>query len=97
MRRPWRRGPRAGPLIGGSSVRLAVSPAAWDRAADFWAIVRNAGIPTSGPDDLDADAILGGMAATVGGPGDVVTIPTTNVRHLSRFPSIDVREWATIS
>jgi predicted nucleic acid-binding protein len=76
---------------------LPVSEAAWDRAAAFWALLRGAGAPTAGPQDLDADAILAGQAATAGQPGDVVTVATTNVRHLGRFPGVDARPWATIT
>ena len=42
------------------------------------------------------DAILAGCAATVGRPGDEVIIASSNVRHLSRFPGIDAREWTSI-
>jgi predicted nucleic acid-binding protein len=76
---------------------LDISGVALDRAAAFWALLRQGGLPTAGPDDLDADAILGGMAATVGQPGDTVTIATTNVRHLGRFPGIDAQLWSTIA
>ena len=76
---------------------LDLSTAALDLAAEFWAMLRRAGKPTAGPDDLDADAILAGMAATAGQPGDTMTIATTNIRHLSRFPGIDARLWETIN
>ncbi len=74
---------------------LDVTSAALDRAAEFWALLRNAGARPQGQ-DLDADAILAGMAATAGMPGDLVTIATTNVRHLGRFPGIDAQPWATV-
>lgn len=74
-----------------------VTSDAWLKAAEFWAIVRRAGKPTASPDSLDGDAILAGVAATIGSPGDLVTIATTNVRHLSWFPGIDARRWETIS
>jgi len=76
---------------------LDLSMAALDLAAEFWAMLRRGGKPTAGPDDLDADAILAGMAATAGQPGDTMTIATTNIRHLSRFPGIDARLWETIN
>ncbi len=47
--------------------------------------------------DLDADAILAGQATTLGGAGDVVTVATSNVGHLARFPGLDARQWATIT
>lgn len=75
---------------------LPISDAAWLRAAEFWALVRRMGVPTGSDASLDADAILAGCAVTVGRPGDDVTIASSNVRHLSRFPGIDVREWSSI-
>ena len=76
---------------------LDVSKAAWDGAARFWALVRQAGLPTAGHAELDADAILAGMADTISQPGDTVTIATNNVRHFARFPGIDARPWPTIT
>ena len=73
-----------------------VTEDAWDKAAEFWALVRKAGKPTASPDALDADAILAGVAATIATPGDAVVIATTNVRHLARFPGIDARPWREV-
>jgi len=70
---------------------------ALDRAAEFWAIVRQQGQPTASADDLDTDAILAGMATTIGQPNEQVTLATTNVEHLARFPRIDARDWTTVS
>jgi predicted nucleic acid-binding protein len=75
---------------------LPVSEAAWFRAAEFWALLRRMGVPTGSDAALDADAILAGCAATVGRPGDEVIVASNNVRHLSRFPGIDAREWMSI-
>jgi hypothetical protein len=61
------------------------------KAAEFWAILRQSGVPTSSSDALDADAILAGQAALAGQPGDSVTIATTNLAHLNRFPGVDAR------
>src|SRR5271157_858009 len=66
------------------------------KAAEFWAFLRQSGIPTASPDALDADAILAGQAALAGQPGDTVTIATTNLAHLNRFPGIDARTWDQI-
>lgn len=82
-------------LYYGSAVE--VSRDAWAKAAEFWAVVRKAGIPTASPDALDADAILAGVAITIGAAGEEVVIATTNVRHLARFPGVDAREWSTIA
>jgi hypothetical protein len=54
------------------------------------------GVPTASPDALDADAILAGQAALAGQPGDTVTIATTNLTPLSRFPGIDAQAWDQI-
>src|SRR5207248_6362545 len=43
------------------------------KAAEFWAFLRQSGIPTASPDALDADAILAGQAALAGPPGATVT------------------------
>ena len=75
----------------------AVTQEAWLKAADFWAFVRKAGLPTADPHALDGDALLAGVAATIGAPGDVATIATGNVGHLARFPGIDARDWRSIT
>jgi predicted nucleic acid-binding protein len=81
----------------GISLKSApVTPDAWLKAADFWAIVRATGKPTADPNALDGDAILAGVAATIGAPGDQVIIATSNVGHMARFPGIDARPWQKI-
>lgn len=67
------------------------------KAAEFWADVRRRGLPTSGDESLDADSILAAHAALIGSPGDIVTIATSNARHLARFPGIDAQDWLSIS
>ena len=62
------------------------------QAADFWAIVRQAGLPTAGDKTIDADVILAAQAATLGTP-DIV-IATTNIGHLSRFVPAEL--WQNI-
>jgi hypothetical protein len=81
---------------GGGLQYLALSTEAIIKAAEFWAIIRQTGIPTASPDALDPDAILAGQAALAGQPGDSVTIATTNLAHLSRFPGIDAQIWDQI-
>ena len=82
------------PLNRGSGFRhLTLSTDAIIKAAEFWAFLRQSGIPTASPDALDADAILAGQAALAGQPGDTVTIATTNLAHLNRFPAIDAQTW----
>ncbi|SIO04009.1 hypothetical protein SAMN05444166_2158 [Singulisphaera sp. GP187] len=67
------------------------------RAAEFWAFVRRSGVPTADPKALDADCILAAQTSLLGGPGDAVTIATTNAVHLNRFPGIDARQWDLIT
>jgi hypothetical protein len=74
-----------------------ITTPAMRRAAELWAFVRQAGVPTADPHSLDGDCILAAQAALIGGPGDVVTIATTNVGHLGRFPGVDARLWETIA
>jgi hypothetical protein len=62
----------------GGLKHLTISTDAIIKAAEFWAILRQSGIPTASPDSLDADAILAGQTALAGQPGDTVTIATTN-------------------
>lgn len=76
---------------------VAITAEVWRRAAEFWALARRLGRPTAGAGDLDADAILAGVAATIGQPGDAVTIATMNLRHLAQFPGVDAQLWETIA
>ena len=66
------------------------------KAAEFWADLRRRGLPTAGDEGLDADAILAAQAALIGNPGDTVTVATSNLRHLARFPGIDARDRTSI-
>jgi predicted nucleic acid-binding protein len=74
----------------------AITTAAIRQAAAFWALTRQAGLVTAHPHALDGDCILAGQASLLGGPADVVTIATTNVRHFRAFPGINAQEWALI-
>jgi hypothetical protein len=64
-------------------------------AAEFWARLRQSGLPTAGPAELDADVILAAQAALLIGAGHAVVIATTNVGHLSRLVPADL--WQHIS
>lgn len=75
---------------------VPITFAAWDRAAEFWALLHNQGRPTAHPKSLDADAVLAGVAVTVAKPGDVSVIATTNKRHLHRFPGVTAESWFDI-
>jgi predicted nucleic acid-binding protein len=76
---------------------LPITSGAMRRAAEFWADVRRRGVPTAAPDALDADCILAGQAVSITATGNPVTIATTNITHLSRFPSVDAQDWTTIT
>ncbi len=69
---------------------LVVTTDAIIKAAEFWAFLRQSGIPTASPDSLDADTIFAGQAALAGLPGDTVTI-AKNLRRLNRVPGIDAQ------
>ncbi len=62
---------------------LAVSPAMWKRAADLWAEARQQGIPSAGPDSLDADVLIAAQALEVGG-----TVATNNPGHIGRWVAV---------
>jgi predicted nucleic acid-binding protein len=76
---------------------LPITTGAMLRAAKYWADARRAGVPTASPQSLDADCIVAGQAAAVGGLNDTVTIATSNTLHLSRFTGVDVQDWTTIT
>lgn len=66
-------------------------------AAEFWAHVRRAGLPTAGDEALDGDAILAAQARTAVGENNTAIVATGNVKHLKRFPGIDARNWTEIA
>jgi predicted nucleic acid-binding protein len=74
-----------------------ITTPAMRRAAELWAVIRNVGVPTAHPLALDADCILAAQALLLGGPGDAMTIATTNARHLTRFSGIDARPWVSVT
>jgi hypothetical protein len=76
---------------------LPITRAAMLKAAEFWALLRNASIGTADPKELDCDAILAAQAITAAQPGDTVIIATENIGHLSRFPGIVAQSWEYIS
>ena len=73
---------------------LPLSTAAMRKAAEFWAIARNQGTPTSPALALDGDVILAAQASLIDPLGGQVIVATTNVDHLSLF--VDAREWRKI-
>ncbi len=75
---------------------VPITTGAMLKAADLWAVVRSAGTPTAAPDALDGDCIVAPQPLAVAGPNDVLTVATSNVGHLVRFPGLDARDWETI-
>jgi hypothetical protein len=74
-----------------------ITQVALDKAAELWASVRSAGLTTASPAALDGDVILAAQTILAANVGDVVTIATSNARHLSRFQGIDARPWQSIT
>lgn len=71
---------------------LPITTAMMRHAAELWAQVRRLGLPTAGPESLDADAVLAAQALSLGDPSMVVA--TSNIGHLARFVAAD--EWNRI-
>jgi predicted nucleic acid-binding protein len=70
----------------------SITTSAMRRAADLWALARNAGLPTAPDPALDGDVILAAQALTLNAP---VIVATDNAAHLSRFVPADT--WQNIS
>ena len=73
---------------------LAVTSVAMRRAAELWADVRNRGLPTCDPRELDVDVILAAQVVTAGLPLNDVVIATSNPNHLNRFVTAEL--WSAI-
>ena len=65
------------------------------KGAEFWAFLRQSGIPMSSP-MLPMPMPFCWPAALAGQPGDDVTIATTNLWDLKSFPAIDAQTWDQI-
>jgi hypothetical protein len=66
------------------------------QAAEFWAVVRQRGMPTAAETALDIDVILAAQAVLIEQEWEQeAVIAATNVRHLARFAK--AREWRDIS
>src|SRR3569833_3698981 len=69
---------------------LPLTDAALRRAARLWAQVRNAGVPTADPKELDCDVLIAAQALDLGIPASDLVVATMNVGHLSRFVRADL-------
>jgi hypothetical protein len=64
------------------------------QAAQFWAQLRQIGLPTAPVDALDGDVILAAQASLLRALGVDAIIATTNVRHLERL--VPAERWDRI-
>jgi predicted nucleic acid-binding protein len=71
---------------------LPITTAMMRHAAELWAKVRQIGLPTAGPESLDADAILAAQALSLNDPSMIVA--TSNVSHVARLVACD--DWRNI-
>lgn len=62
-------------------------------AAELWAKVRQAGLPTADAHALDADVILAAQVRTAGFPADTI-VATGNLGHLARVVKAEL--WTSI-
>jgi len=70
---------------------LPISTMAMRIAADLWAQVRNAGVPTAGPGALDGDVILAAQATAL---NVTIVVATENPGHLARFVPAEL--WSNV-
>lgn len=77
---------------------LPLTDSALKRAADLWAQVRNQGLVTADPKELDCDALIAAQTLEyqeLHGLSDAeIIVATTNVGHLSRFVRAEL--WSDI-
>ena len=71
-----------------------ITTAAMRRAALLWADVRNRGMPTADPKELDGDAIIAAQVLTSPFAGPDTLVATANVSHMSRF--LAAKLWSSI-
>jgi len=77
------------------SLYVPITTEAMVRAAEFWARLRQSGLPTADPRELDCDVILAAQASLLSVQMDEpVVIATTNVGHLSRL--VPTKLWPDI-
>ena len=76
----------------------ALNDSALKRAANLWAEVRNRGLVTADPKELDCDALIAAQVleyqVAQNLAADEIIVATTNVGHLSRFVAAEL--WSSI-
>jgi hypothetical protein len=73
---------------------LPITTAAMRAAAQLWADIRRAGIPTADRHALDGDVILAAQILSAGFQPQDFVVATTNPVHLARL--VPAQDWATI-
>jgi predicted nucleic acid-binding protein len=73
---------------------LPLTVEALRKAAELWANVRNAGLPTAGKEALDGDVILAAQLLTSKFVTGNLVVATSNAKHIARF--LAAREWRSI-
>ena len=73
---------------------LPLTESAIKLAARLWAQVRNGGLTTADPKELDGDVLIAAQALDLGLPASDFIVATSNVSHLSRLVPAD--EWQNI-
>jgi predicted nucleic acid-binding protein len=64
-------------------------------AAQLWAEMRQAGLPTADPHALDGDVLIAAQALALAQANDRLVVATMNVGHLSRL--VPAQSWQTIT
>ena len=67
----------------------------WPLAAEMWAEVRRAGMPTAPDPAIDVDVIVAAFARLAAEDGTNVVVVTDNVGHLIRF--VEARNWRELA
>jgi predicted nucleic acid-binding protein len=73
---------------------IPLTTAAMRLASRLWAEVRQRGLPTADPKELDVDVILAAQIISMGLPPADIVVATSNPGHISRFVPADL--WANI-
>jgi predicted nucleic acid-binding protein len=81
--------------INSMALYLPITTVAMRKAAELWAIARQAGQPTADPQALDGDVILSAQVLTSFDSSLNAIIATANVSHISRYAQ--AQHWKTIT